>query len=42
MIDTPAIIAGHLGNGWVIIFSPHPELTEGLDSLVCHIPISAT
>jgi glutamine amidotransferase-like uncharacterized protein len=34
MIDTPAIIAGRFGNGRVIIFSPHPEMTEGLESLV--------
>lgn len=35
MIDTPAIIAGHFGKGQVIIFSPHPEMTEGLEPLVC-------
>jgi len=34
MIDTPAIIAGRLGKGHVIIFSPHPEMTAGLEFLV--------
>lgn len=31
MIGTPAIIAGRFGNGRVIIFSPHPEMTAGLE-----------
>ncbi len=34
MADTPAIIAGCFGKGHVILFSPHPETTEGLESLV--------
>ena len=34
MVDTPAIVAGRFGKGRVIIFSPHPEMTEGLESLV--------
>ena len=34
MIGTPAIVAGQFGNGRVIIFSPHPEMTNGLESLV--------
>lgn len=34
MIDTPAIIAGRFGKGRVIIFSPHPEMTAGLEFLV--------
>lgn len=34
MIDTPAIVAGRFGRGRVILFSPHPEMTAGLDSIV--------
>jgi hypothetical protein len=34
MIDTPAIVAGRFGEGRVIIFSPHPEMTTGLEWLV--------
>ena len=34
MINTPAIIAGRFGKGRVILFSPHPEMTEGLEFLV--------
>ncbi len=34
MIDTPAIIAGRFGKGSVIVFGPHPEMTEGLESLI--------
>jgi putative intracellular protease/amidase len=34
MIDTPAIIAGRFGKGRVILFSPHPEATEGFEFLV--------
>ncbi|MDR1477974.1 MAG: hypothetical protein LBJ00_03440, partial [Planctomycetaceae bacterium] len=29
MPKTPAIVAGSFGKGHVILFSPHPELTEG-------------
>ncbi|MDQ3623196.1 MAG: BPL-N domain-containing protein [Verrucomicrobiota bacterium] len=34
MIDSPAIVAGSLGKGRVLCFSPHPEQTEGLGELV--------
>jgi glutamine amidotransferase-like uncharacterized protein len=34
MIGTPAIIAGRFGNGRVILFSPHPEMTPELHWLV--------
>jgi hypothetical protein len=34
MIDTPAILAGRFGKGQVIIFSPHPDMTVGLEFLV--------
>lgn len=31
MIDTPAIVRGRFGQGRVLLFSPHPEKTEGLE-----------
>jgi glutamine amidotransferase-like uncharacterized protein len=34
MIDTPAIVAGRFGKGRVLLFSPHPEMTPGLESIV--------
>jgi glutamine amidotransferase-like uncharacterized protein len=34
MPNTPAIVAGQFGQGNVILFSPHPELTEGMDSIL--------
>ena len=34
MVNTPAIIASRFGEGRIIIFSPHPETTKGLESLV--------
>ena len=34
MPKTPAIVAGRFGKGSVILFSPHPELTEGMESLL--------
>ncbi|HUT10811.1 MAG TPA: BPL-N domain-containing protein [Thermoguttaceae bacterium] len=34
MIDTPALVAGHFGQGRVIAISPHPEGTAGLEPLV--------
>ena len=34
MIGTTAIAQGKFGNGRVVCFSPHPEMTEGLDDLV--------
>jgi hypothetical protein len=39
MVDTPAILAAPFGKGRVIIFSPHPEvsdpkMTSGLESFV--------
>lgn len=36
MVDSPAIVASNFGNGRVIAISPHPEGTEGLESLVRH------
>jgi glutamine amidotransferase-like uncharacterized protein len=42
MIDTPAIIAGRFGKGHVILFSPHPESTKELETLVvCAIRATA-
>ncbi|MCA9083385.1 MAG: succinylglutamate desuccinylase/aspartoacylase family protein [Planctomycetaceae bacterium] len=34
MIDTPAIVSGEFGKGRVISISPHPEATEGLESML--------
>lgn len=34
MKDTPAIVAGHFGQGRVLCSSPHPEYTDGLESFV--------
>jgi len=34
MIGTTAIARGAFGKGRVVCFSPHPEMTEGLESLV--------
>jgi len=34
MKDTPAIIAGQLGEGRVLCSSPHPEYTDGLETFV--------
>lgn len=34
MIGTTAIAAGKFGKGKVLCFSPHPELTDGLESFV--------
>lgn len=34
MVGTPAIIAGSFGRGCVIVISPHPENTPGLEPLV--------
>lgn len=34
MIDTPAIVASSYGDGRVLLFSPHPEFTEGLGGFV--------
>lgn len=34
MIGTAAIAAGHYGRGRVLCFSPHPELTPGLDGML--------
>ena len=34
MPRTPAIVAGRFGNGNVILFSPHPELSEDMESLL--------
>jgi hypothetical protein len=34
MIDTPAIVASQFGKGRVLAFSAHPEMSDGLESLV--------
>ena len=34
MINTPAIVSGDYGAGKVISISPHPESTEGLQSML--------
>jgi len=34
MVDTPAIVRGMLDKGRVVVFSPHPEKTEGLGDFV--------
>ncbi len=34
MVGTTAIARGRFGQGRVICFSPHPEMTEGLESFV--------
>jgi hypothetical protein len=31
MVDTPAIVGGDYGEGRVLLFSPHPEKTDGLE-----------
>jgi putative intracellular protease/amidase len=36
MINSPASAAADCGKGRVIIFSPHPEQSEGLEDLVVH------
>lgn len=34
MVNTPAIITGDFGQGRVVAISPHPESTDGLESMV--------
>ena len=34
MKGTSAVVRAHCGNGRVFCFSPHPELTDGLDHLI--------
>jgi hypothetical protein len=34
MVNTPAIVQGHFGKGRVVISSPHPEQTPGLEVVV--------
>jgi len=34
MVNSPAVFAGRFGKGRVLCFSPHPEQTKGLESLV--------
>ncbi len=34
MVNSPAAAAGELGQGRVLVFSPHPEQTAGLEDLV--------
>ncbi len=37
MPNTPAIIASRYGNGNVFLFSPHPEVTKGMESLLIYV-----
>jgi glutamine amidotransferase-like uncharacterized protein len=41
MVGTPAILAARFGKGRVLLFSPHPEASEGLLPLV-HRALLAT
>jgi len=41
MVGTPAIIAGQFGEGRVIMFSPHPEASEGVESLLLRAALAA-
>jgi glutamine amidotransferase-like uncharacterized protein len=34
MRNTPAIVAGRFGDGRVILISPHPERTDGLEWII--------
>ncbi|MCH2132857.1 MAG: BPL-N domain-containing protein [Phycisphaerales bacterium] len=34
MVDTPAIVAAPFGDGRVVLFSPHPEQTKGLEDIL--------
>jgi hypothetical protein len=34
MTDSPAMVAGHCGQGRAVLISPHPEQTPGLEDLV--------
>ncbi len=34
MVDTPAVASGAFGQGRVLVFSPHPDMTEGLHDLL--------
>lgn len=34
MIDSPAVVRGHFGKGRVMVSSPHPEQTAGMDAFV--------
>jgi len=36
MVNSPAVVDGHFGKGRVLISSPHPEQTPGLEALVGH------
>jgi len=40
MVDTAAIAAARYGKGRVIAFSPHPEMSEGLDEMVVRAVLS--
>ncbi|MFM8468785.1 MAG: hypothetical protein ACKODH_02260 [Limisphaerales bacterium] len=34
MVNSPAIVAGNCGKGRVLVSSPHPEQTPGLEHFV--------
>ncbi|HWI57827.1 MAG TPA: BPL-N domain-containing protein, partial [Bacillota bacterium] len=34
MVNSPAIFAGRFGQGRVLCFSPHPEQTKGLETMI--------
>jgi hypothetical protein len=34
MVDSPAAVVAPFGKGRVLIFSPHPENTPGLDHVI--------
>ena len=34
MIDTPAIVMGRFGKGRAVAFSPHPDMTDGLEDML--------
>jgi glutamine amidotransferase-like uncharacterized protein len=36
MINSPAIVRGTLGKGRVIVSSPHPEQTPGMETFIEH------
>jgi glutamine amidotransferase-like uncharacterized protein len=40
MIHTPAIVAARFGEGRVILFSPHPEMSEGLGAFIARAVLS--
>lgn len=42
MTGTPAILLSKFGNGTVILFSPHPDLSKGCEQILDHcLPVIA-